>query len=270
MAAQSFAMGEAFGKGFQYGKRRVSSMTNEQFNATSAVKMFEETTADINGMIPAMKSQMATFALLQSDIIKEMIGYIRQLPADVYQGLTGGEGSPFTGTNFSAWMVNPSAIEANFSVWKSLGLISDRIIADYYIQKNLFFQNKASDAEMARLTGIIQNAINTERFGAPSGGTIGPQPSPEGPDAPSPEPDTRFEEELNTLPPPQSTIDPTTTKRQAGQSQYLEEKTLKDLIYALSVKIQKLIAARIDTTVAKARLADHKQALANLYARYIF
>ncbi len=87
MAAQSFAMGEAFGKGFQYGKRRVSSMTNAEFNSKTAVNHFEETTADINGMIPAMKAQMSTFALLQSDIIQEMIGYIKKLPADVASGL---------------------------------------------------------------------------------------------------------------------------------------------------------------------------------------
>ncbi len=107
MAAQSFAMGEAFGKGFQFGKRRVSSMTNEEFNSKSAVNHFEETTADINAMIPAMKSQMATFALLQSDIIKEMIGYIRQLPADIVSGLTGSDTSP-SGDTFNQFTGTPT------------------------------------------------------------------------------------------------------------------------------------------------------------------
>ena len=88
MAAQSFAMGEAFGKGFQSGKRRVSSMTNEKFNATTQAQLFKETTADINAMIPAMKAQMKTFTFLQSDIIQELIGYIKELPQDIYQGLT--------------------------------------------------------------------------------------------------------------------------------------------------------------------------------------
>jgi len=83
MAGQSFAMGEAFGKGFQYGKRRVSSMTNEQFNASSAESMFKETTADITKMIPAMKNAMSEFSTLQTDIILEMVKYIAQLPKDV-------------------------------------------------------------------------------------------------------------------------------------------------------------------------------------------
>jgi len=100
MAAQSFAMGEAFGKGFQSGKRRVSSMTNAKFNATSQIQMFQETTADINGMIPAMKAQMSNFTLLQSDIIKELVSYVRKLPADVFAGLTGDTTSSDPNTDF--------------------------------------------------------------------------------------------------------------------------------------------------------------------------
>ncbi len=83
MAGQSFAMGEAFGKGFQYGKRRVSSMTNEEFNKSSGASMFKETTADIKQMIPSMKNSMHDFSLLQTDIIKELITYVGQLPKEV-------------------------------------------------------------------------------------------------------------------------------------------------------------------------------------------
>ncbi len=88
MAAQSFAMGEAFGKGFQSGKRRISSLTNEQFNSKTQPQIFAETTADISAMIPSMKKQMTEFTFLQSDIIQELIGYIKKLPQDIQQGLT--------------------------------------------------------------------------------------------------------------------------------------------------------------------------------------
>jgi len=93
MAGQSFAMGEAFGKGFQYGKRRVSSMTNEQFNASSAEAMFRETTADITKMIPSMKNAMSHFHTLQTDIILQMIEYISKLPADVLPEVISGAGN---------------------------------------------------------------------------------------------------------------------------------------------------------------------------------
>ncbi len=77
MAGQSFAMGEAFGKCFQYGKRKISSMTNEEFNALSAADHFSETTADISEMIPSMKSQMNNFSTLQTDIIKTLIEQLK-------------------------------------------------------------------------------------------------------------------------------------------------------------------------------------------------
>ncbi len=32
MGAQSLVLGKAFGEGFQYGKRKISAMTNEEFN----------------------------------------------------------------------------------------------------------------------------------------------------------------------------------------------------------------------------------------------
>ena len=83
MAGQSFAMGEAFGKGFQYGKRKISSMTNEQFNATSGPQQFAETTADITAMIPTMNKSMESFHTLQTNIILKMIDYIAKLPSEL-------------------------------------------------------------------------------------------------------------------------------------------------------------------------------------------
>ncbi len=87
MASQSLAMGEAFGKGFQFGKRRISAMTNEDFNKFSAKQMHTETTAEIQSMIPNMKQSMDNFSMLQTDIIKELISYAQKLPKDVLQQL---------------------------------------------------------------------------------------------------------------------------------------------------------------------------------------
>ncbi len=86
MAGQSFAMGEAFGKGFQYGKRKVSSMTNEQFNATSAPELFNETTSDIKAMIPSMSRSFEDFHTLQTDIILKVIDYVAKLPPELAAG----------------------------------------------------------------------------------------------------------------------------------------------------------------------------------------
>ncbi len=95
MAGQSFAMGEAFGKGFQYGKRRISAMTNEQFNAMSAKDHFEETTADISAMIPSMKSQMNNFSTLQTDIIKTLIEQLKDAGIQIGEAVASGAGEVF-------------------------------------------------------------------------------------------------------------------------------------------------------------------------------
>ncbi len=73
MAAQSFAMGHAFGTSFQYGKRKISSMTNEEFNATDAVTIHDTLQADIRAMIPSMNESFHRMETFQVDIIESMV-----------------------------------------------------------------------------------------------------------------------------------------------------------------------------------------------------
>ncbi len=182
MAGQSFAMGEAFGKGFQYGKRRISAMTNEEFNKMSALDHFEETTADISAMIPAMKTQMSKFTLLQSDIIKELIGYVRQLPADIVGGLTGG-GIPSLGddgltidipptlsdtpipTGGTAWFL--LGISALMKLWAREGNISYESLAIYEAQYAAAIFSAQKNQDERRLRAIRDEILSlaaTERF----------------------------------------------------------------------------------------------------------
>ncbi len=75
MATQSLAMGEAFGLGFQYGKRRISAMSNEEFNKITPVKLHQDMQGGVQAMIPEMKQSISNFTLLQTDIIKELVHY---------------------------------------------------------------------------------------------------------------------------------------------------------------------------------------------------
>jgi len=88
MASQSLAMGEAFGSGFQYGKRRISAMSNEKFNKLTPKQLHIDMSADIKSMIPSMIKSMDNFATLQPVIIKELLKYAFELApvaADVIQ-----------------------------------------------------------------------------------------------------------------------------------------------------------------------------------------
>ncbi len=134
MAGQSFAMGEAFGKGFQYGKRRISAMDNKEFNKMSAKDHFVETTADIKSMIPEMKQAMSSFAFLQQDIIKELLGYIKDTTGTVIEEIHE------TGTELAqqsldglraivglppiyAKLVSPPGINALIKYWGDAGIL---------------------------------------------------------------------------------------------------------------------------------------------------
>ncbi len=73
MAAQSFAMGQAFGTSFQYGKRKISSMSNEEFNALNATKLHDDLQGDVRAMIPSMNQSFDRMEKFQIEIIQSML-----------------------------------------------------------------------------------------------------------------------------------------------------------------------------------------------------
>jgi len=89
MAGQSLMMGEAFGKGFQYGKRKISSMSNEEFNALTSDDLGKSIQTDYNAIIPHLGQAVKASSEFQSLVIKEIIDVVKQLPADIYGGITG-------------------------------------------------------------------------------------------------------------------------------------------------------------------------------------
>ncbi len=92
MAGQSLAMGEAFGKGFQYGKRKISSMSNEEFNALDFKGLSESIATDYKDMIPSMERSIRNSDKLQSAVIQEMGDLIKSIPNEIlnfFAGLAG-------------------------------------------------------------------------------------------------------------------------------------------------------------------------------------
>jgi len=94
MGAQSIIMGEAFGKGFQFGKRKISALSNEDFNKLSLAELWKDTSTDVSKLIPSLKEGMTESRELQSFIVKELIAVVKQLPADILQGIAGPEAVP--------------------------------------------------------------------------------------------------------------------------------------------------------------------------------
>ncbi len=96
MAAQSAVMGEAFGKHYQYGKRKISSMTNEEFNKLDGGDIFGSIITDYKKIIPQIEEAMRASKEFQSTVIQEISAIVRSLPQDVLSGLlnTGGSEQP--------------------------------------------------------------------------------------------------------------------------------------------------------------------------------
>ncbi len=87
MASQSLAMGEAFGKGFQYGKRKISSLTNEEFNALNPEDLGSDVMTDYRAMIPHIKKAMEDSKEFQTIIIQSLTGTVLSIPKDVVEHL---------------------------------------------------------------------------------------------------------------------------------------------------------------------------------------
>ncbi len=73
MAAQSFAMGQAFGTSFQYGKRKISSMSNEEFNKVTPTSLHDSIQSDVREMIPSMNQSFDRMEKFQIEIIQSML-----------------------------------------------------------------------------------------------------------------------------------------------------------------------------------------------------
>ncbi len=196
MAGQSFAMGEAFGKGFQYGKRRISAMTNEEFNAMSAKDHFEETTADISAMIPSMKAQMNNFSTLQTDIIKTLIEQLKDAGITVGEAVASGAGEvfaegPIGGTAAAqstldtlrnyvglpplySKLVDPTGLNALLNWWKSSGVISTFQFAlnpstwIFNEIKKIFSQSPTQNTVIDVLNFVVQSSSDPSIIGPPA------------------------------------------------------------------------------------------------------
>lgn len=230
MAYQSLAMGEAFGQGYQYGKRRISSLTNEEFNKLEFKTLSQQVQSDISAGIPAMKSQMSNFATLQSDVIKELLSYVKQFPSDVAQGLFGGASGVGNPAGIPA-LVNPQGIEALYAMWQQMSILGLDVtdilkkIAEY--EQNIKNQAKlgvtdpqldtsgqslaAFEAAKAKQAKLLAEAKirNQQQIASTA---------------------KAREEQAKKVARAVSVVAPTSTKRKAGQSQIIERNRLLSLL----------------------------------------
>ncbi len=86
MGIQSAVMAEQFGTMFQYGKRRISAMSNEEFNAMTPKILQERITSQIQDMIPEMRLQIQAMRPMVTIIMNEFAEYVRLATEAIAKG----------------------------------------------------------------------------------------------------------------------------------------------------------------------------------------
>jgi len=76
MGAQSLVIGKMFGEGFQYGKRKISAMPNEEFNKLTFEKLMSNAREEIKASVPTMNAAMQDMQPMVEVVVREFFNYI--------------------------------------------------------------------------------------------------------------------------------------------------------------------------------------------------
>ncbi len=76
MGAQSMVIGKAFGEGFQYGKRKISAMPNEEFNKLTFESMMSNFRTELKASIPTMNASLKDMQPMVEVVVREFFNYI--------------------------------------------------------------------------------------------------------------------------------------------------------------------------------------------------
>ncbi len=76
MGAQSMVIGKAFGEGFQYGKRKISAMPNEEFNKLTFESMMSNFRTELKNSIPTMNASLKDMQPMVEVVVREFFNYI--------------------------------------------------------------------------------------------------------------------------------------------------------------------------------------------------
>ncbi len=90
MGAQSLVIGKMFGEGFQYGKRKISAMPNEEFNKLTFEDMMSNAREELKASIPTMQGALQDMQPMVETVVREFFNYIT-LIAKITTGTGEGE-----------------------------------------------------------------------------------------------------------------------------------------------------------------------------------
>ncbi len=169
MVIQSGVMAQQFVMNFQYGKRKISAMSNEEFNKLTPEKMQADFSNMIKGMIPTFEQSLKEMRPFQRMIFVEMVAAFKEavdLGLDIAKA---GLGIPPSG---DVPIVDPHKFLSPAQILEHkkhghLGGLSEdepvvappKVVTGKYsaIQLRLFQQVKSSDARITSFIHTIKN-----------------------------------------------------------------------------------------------------------------
>ncbi len=78
LGAQSFIMMYQAGEGWQYGKRRISALSNEEFNKLDVKQLMERQAMELKGALPIIERSMNNMTRMVPMIIEQYGDFIRE------------------------------------------------------------------------------------------------------------------------------------------------------------------------------------------------
>ncbi len=264
MGAQSLVIGKMFGEGFQYGKRKISAMPNEEFNKLTFQDMMSNARSEMQASIPTMQAALHDMQPLVETVIKEFFDYLQIVL--VKSGEIAKE-SVFTGQGiFSPEQVGNKALiddvntflkDAGVSLdefWKAAGLPSPPVSA--------FATNAGASID------LIPSTISGLTVGKAQQQAKDKQKAFEKQKELDRLAAIRGKVELGKIPQPI----PVGVKWQkaAGQSQKRERLRLIHLINYMSGRLSTKFFSPNQIKNNAAKLRGYQQSLVNLLARYRF
>ncbi len=128
MPIQSYLMMYFAGSGWQYGKRRISAMSNEQFNKLTPEELLKQHSIELKNMLPTLDKTLddvtpliKTLVEQYGDFVREAIKAIPDAIGNIFKPTTGSiQDSQFGITNVRYTRPPEGQIESTKQYWEQL------------------------------------------------------------------------------------------------------------------------------------------------------
>ncbi len=264
MGAQSLVIGKMFGEGFQYGKRKISAMPNEEFNKLTFQDMMSNARQELKASIPSMAASMSDMDEMVEVIIDKFVGYLQKVIEKTPEAL-----AAIGGSTAAAGIAGPAGIGLDIGLKTIKAGMTQ---AQFLAYTKILLAQQVADAQKPLALGLSDaDKTEAERFREQQAFNIGFEKDKAALDRKR---ELQRAKDLRDV----SGVTPIisrgfTRKRAAGQSQRLQKtRSIREIRRVDGILRVKKRANKDPVSIIQLtnRLKKERQRLADLLARYSF